>query len=317
MKKTVKFLSLIFAVVLSLSVFSVMSFAEGSKEDVIAVYESILKNVETKGTIRTAVVSETWTEQDYSFLNDFDQKLTELRDGGDNKVTEKSIEYFDTKNVNETGKNEVYSMFSIQKDFDSYFINLASATNENGVINIVAVDEYDGSKWIYEVKVNENNLIEKYTLTKENYEKGKSVFYKEYNKIEFEKVSYTFSYSEIPVESIELSEKEVSIYYKETVDIIATINPKDASFAELKYVIKYEDGRILDEDVVYATKDGKATIKVTGVGKGVVELKVYTMEDELMDSCVVNVEFKPFDYVRFFFDKSIEVMTEFFTSLTF
>ncbi len=315
MKKSLKVISLVLAVIFSFSAFSVMALAE---EDTVNVYENILKNVEKKGVVRTEVTEETWTEYDYSFLSDFNKSLTELRDGGEKKTKEESIEYFDAKNVDsETGHSEVYSRFSIKQDINSFHLAVGEKTYENNIIKIVAIDEYDDSKWTYEVRVN-NGLISSYTLTKEFYETNKSIFFEEYNLINFEKVTYKFSYSEIPVKSITLSDDKVSIFYKESVKITATIAPDNASFAELRYVIKRQDGDVLvDEGVAYATKDGKATITVTGVGKGIVELEVYTMEGDFMDSCIVNVEFKPVDYIRFFFDKTIETINEMFSSFTF
>ncbi len=315
-----KVLSVILACTLAFSVFCMSSSAADSateevKEELLSQYELCVDATAKIGLVKTKVISDSYKKADYSTLSDADKTLTELRDAdtytsfGEKK---EYIEYFDSSNKTEF--KDISYEFSAKSYIKSFFLDVDDAAmSSDGCLDLYVFDcsdSYNNELWEFNAYTNAlTHVLDSFTLKKTLKTSEKSALGKTYTVTEYSEITYAFEYQLVSPESLELSMDDIVLTYKDTTEIQVKISPDNATFKDFYYVVAYADGDLSSDMIVYETgSSGEGTIKITAVGKGVTELRVYTVDGKFCDTCKITVEFDFFDYFRFFFDKMVENM---------
>lgn len=325
MKKTTKIFSIISAVVVLMSSFSVMSGAingKSSAKELLDYYEDcIIKTSAKEDAVRASETYKKRSTADYSALKGKDLEETKSANdvtgyGNGKWQEEKWTEYYYGDAYEEfywEGRSEFVDTFSIKRDIRRSNLKFKSAKYskaENGDVTLafVYLSEYNEctATWTYTIKINKNNYVKSYAL-------NKSEIYVEYSNdgisyhVKREAVdTYSFTYSKVDVKAIELSEKKVVLGKDEKRIITAVVKPDNATF---KDVYISED---MDYDVANAYINEKGEIKVIAYDPGKTSFDVCAYSGEVVETVEVVVEYTFADAVKDFFEKVYLIFAQLF-----
>ncbi len=304
MKKITKILSVFLVATILFSVCSIASGAisvNSSYKEILSYYEDCVKKTSKRGLVKVENPWKYRLSADFSNLSGQDLREAE-RDWSEYDgewYNESTVMFFygtSDKNTYIEDMPDTEFFFSIKKDISDYdyeFKSVKLTPQKNGDNIIVfkyveTLDEGDKTDITYEIKTSKDGYIKYYILTQDSKYKEVSASGKKYELRDELVDRYEFKYKKVPVQSISVSETEITIDYKEVYALTVNVTPDNASFKDF-YVACW--GECFDYEI-----DGN-TIYVTGIDGGTDTLEIYSYDGDKIATCEVTVKMSFFQMI--------------------
>lgn len=319
MKKTIKFFSIVLAVIMLFSMFSIVSSAANlTDRQIVELYDvsicNVLKADVWKTGVPVKVVEEVqWTDvADFSGVSFIDEMLTKAENKSLNGKT--SITNFDWYlEASDASPSTLEIYYATEIGYfepNEYKIENASyKKNKDGTQNVSFQIVIGDSISEYSAVINKNKCAQHIECSNVY----NDIVYSHYGK-EIPVKSYVSEkcdivHNEVSAKTLELEKTEIKLGYKDVAKIKYTITPTNVTFedvgCELEYCYHEATGsypdpyNVVDIDELNG-EDGTITIKA--LGEGAAYVNVYTYSGNSWETITVTVEYSFFDRIQIFFE---------------
>ncbi len=309
MKKSIKFLSVVMVLVTLFSVFTIGAGAittSSTAKEMLTYYESCVKKTSKNNYVVKANNKFSSTDKyDLSALSETDRKETlemYYMESETVSYNGEMVEYLhgdSAKDFFVYEMSEIMFYFSISRRIKEFNYKLKSSkltTASNGDQTIVFNCTLDAEKVTFTVKLSKSGTLKSFTYksteSTELYSANDVLFPASYAFTD----TYTLVYKKVDATGISLSENEVTLGYKDSYVIQATVTPSNATYNGI-YVLSDDEYF----DVVYYEVNDDGTIVLEDVNRGTAVLDVYTYDGDFLASCTVTVKYSFFEIIIKFF----------------